>query len=428
MRSPRPWHWIALLAVIAAVLRAPYFHRDVIEWDESTFILMGQSLVDGHLPYTALWDNKPPLCFVPFALVIAVFGKSIVAIRVLGVVLMTAIAALVHAIAGGRLQGFLAGLLSIVFVSYAPGGMAVMSELIALVPLLGALVLLLRVERSTGVLLGIGACLACAMLVRTNLGVVAVAGLVLVLRESRRYALAVACGFAAVWALCALPYALTGELALFWQSVVVASAAYALHGVARKMSGAFLPLLRTHHPVVVFALATLASIVVTGFGASHYWIQIHPFTALAAAALVMRFRYAIALIVLGVASAEARQVEGSAVRIAEHIAAHNPERKPVLLFANHLAYWFLDMQPLSKVMAHPTNLFRPAALHAALGPDATPLSETRAVLAQEPLYIVRRAQIRFAPPDVLAEIDATLKHYTLETQIEGSYVYRRTSD
>ncbi|MFV1448861.1 hypothetical protein VBZ51_06925 [Maribacter sp. HS] len=52
-----------LLSLITLFIRFPFFFRDYVDRDESTFILLGQSWVDGFLPYTHLWDLKPPLTF-----------------------------------------------------------------------------------------------------------------------------------------------------------------------------------------------------------------------------------------------------------------------------------------------------------------------------------------------------------------------------
>lgn len=81
---------ILLLSLIGLILRFPYFFPAVIDWDESTFILMGQNILDGNLPYTEFWDLKPPLTFYSFAFFIFVFGKSILAIRLGGFVFLIA--------------------------------------------------------------------------------------------------------------------------------------------------------------------------------------------------------------------------------------------------------------------------------------------------------------------------------------------------
>src|SRR5215510_8570771 len=59
-------HLIILTGLLAfsIVIRLPWFFIDVIDPDEGIFILADQYLSQGHLPYTVVWDNKPPLGFV----------------------------------------------------------------------------------------------------------------------------------------------------------------------------------------------------------------------------------------------------------------------------------------------------------------------------------------------------------------------------
>ncbi len=73
----------AALSLLCVLIRLPFWFPSTIDWDESTFILMGQELLDGRLPYADLWDNKPPLAFAAFAVFIALH-PSIVALRVAG--------------------------------------------------------------------------------------------------------------------------------------------------------------------------------------------------------------------------------------------------------------------------------------------------------------------------------------------------------
>ena len=74
-----------IFSIITFFIRFPFFFRDYVDRDESTFILLGQSWANGFLPYTQLWDLKPPLTFAFFASIISVFGKSFIAIRFAGV-------------------------------------------------------------------------------------------------------------------------------------------------------------------------------------------------------------------------------------------------------------------------------------------------------------------------------------------------------
>ena len=46
------------VVILAVAARFPFFFPDAISWDEGTQILMGQSILNGQLPYVGLWDNK----------------------------------------------------------------------------------------------------------------------------------------------------------------------------------------------------------------------------------------------------------------------------------------------------------------------------------------------------------------------------------
>ncbi|MEM9869038.1 MAG: glycosyltransferase, partial [Bacteroidota bacterium] len=83
------WQNVLLVLVLVTLfIRFPFFFRDYVDRDESTFIIMGQSWVNGHLPYTHLWDLKPPITFLFFASIITIFGKSFIAIRLFGALLV----------------------------------------------------------------------------------------------------------------------------------------------------------------------------------------------------------------------------------------------------------------------------------------------------------------------------------------------------
>ncbi|MEC8738384.1 MAG: glycosyltransferase, partial [Bacteroidota bacterium] len=69
------------LLLLCLTCRFPFFFRDIHDWDESTFLLVGQSLLDGHLPFTKLWDLKPALLGYVYALIVFFSGKSIFLVR-----------------------------------------------------------------------------------------------------------------------------------------------------------------------------------------------------------------------------------------------------------------------------------------------------------------------------------------------------------
>ena len=84
-QCPIPVVLLAYLA-LSLLLRLPFFFVSGIDWDEGTFVIMGQDILDGYLPYTRLWDFKPPLAFAAYALAIATLGHSIEAVRVAGTI------------------------------------------------------------------------------------------------------------------------------------------------------------------------------------------------------------------------------------------------------------------------------------------------------------------------------------------------------
>ena len=123
-------------------MRLPFVFPAVIDWDESTFVLMGQALLHGHLPYVELWALKPPLAFAFFSAVIAIFGRNLVAVRLAGTLCVVVTAFLIYLTASrvwNRRVGLIAAILCVATISLLPSGQATMSEHVALVPLTWAL-------------------------------------------------------------------------------------------------------------------------------------------------------------------------------------------------------------------------------------------------------------------------------------------------
>lgn len=231
---------ICLLA-FTFFIRLPFFFNIVIDWDESTFILMAQSLLDGHLPYTDLWEIKPPLLFLPYAAAIALLGKSIVSVRILGALFVALTAILTYLI--GRklldhLTAFLMAILTVITIGSFPSGQAVMAEHIALAPLVGALCLLILQPFNPVSLFTAGLLLGAATFIRLNLAYVSViTGLVIFtisfLEPPRSFVrsikncLAYATGGSIILILVLLPYAVNGLQKLWWDSVIGAALTYA---------------------------------------------------------------------------------------------------------------------------------------------------------------------------------------------------------
>src|ERR1051326_4518261 len=118
-------------AALVLVLRASTFFHSVENWDESLYLLMARSVLDGHPLYPEIWDHKPPGIFFLFAAAPLAFGRSVLSIRLLAWLAVTASCVLLFLV-GRRLRsrttGVVAGLLYAVF-SLNDGGLASNGEL-----------------------------------------------------------------------------------------------------------------------------------------------------------------------------------------------------------------------------------------------------------------------------------------------------------
>ena len=125
--------FLVFLAIVCAV-RAPSFFWSVINWDESIYLLISRSMLDGQLLYLDVWDHKQPFVYVLFALGQLVFGKTILSIRLLACVAVATTCFLLYRIGrttfGEDRQGAVvaAGLYAVFSVS--SGGLATNTEIL----------------------------------------------------------------------------------------------------------------------------------------------------------------------------------------------------------------------------------------------------------------------------------------------------------
>jgi hypothetical protein len=101
--APFSWRlqarFAALLFLVVLITHLPTFFRSVMDWDESLYFLMAEQWRAGHLPYTAIWDNKPIGIYGLFALFQSGFGDNVVSIRIASVLFITVTAFAVFRIA-----------------------------------------------------------------------------------------------------------------------------------------------------------------------------------------------------------------------------------------------------------------------------------------------------------------------------------------
>ncbi len=225
---------IALLFfVLTIVVRLPFFFRDVITWDEGTYILIGQSFLDGYSPERDYWSFRG----YPYALFILIFGKSIIAIRFAGTLCVAIVSFFLYLIGKtlrNQVTGILAGTFFILLSSLWVSGQATMSEHIALVPLIGSFLLLVKNKNNPLILFWAGVLMTMATIVRLNLGYVTlIVGVYVVLETSAKSILNLAknsviyaSGCCIVILLSLLPYALAGDVKSWWTSNISFALSY----------------------------------------------------------------------------------------------------------------------------------------------------------------------------------------------------------
>lgn len=170
-QCPIPVVLLAYLA-LSLLLRLPFSFVSGIDWDEGTFIIMGQEILDGYLPYTRLWDFKPPLAFAAYALAIATLGHSIEAVRLAGTICVAVTGLAVYVVARRAMppvMAHLAGVVTIVVMVAQRAGQATMTEHFAAAFLTWGLVALLASGESRPILVIAGALLMTGALIRLHL-------------------------------------------------------------------------------------------------------------------------------------------------------------------------------------------------------------------------------------------------------------------
>ncbi|MEM6520148.1 MAG: hypothetical protein AAF892_02655 [Cyanobacteria bacterium P01_D01_bin.71] len=164
----------AFLGILAVTIltRLPYFFKADIDWDESTFFLLGQSVLDGHLPYTLWLDNKPPGLWYGFSAFLILGCQSLFGVRLIGSVWIASAAFLNYLSVRkfwGHQTGLVTGLALILFINLNEKGQAVLSEQVALLPMAASFAFLLLRPQQKFSLFAAGGLMTIAAMIRLNL-------------------------------------------------------------------------------------------------------------------------------------------------------------------------------------------------------------------------------------------------------------------
>lgn len=470
-----------IISCVTFFIRFPFYFRDYVDRDESTFILMGQSWVDGHLPYTELWDLKPPVTFLVFAAIIYIFGKSFVAIRILGTLLVVSTAFFTYKVGKkthSKTIGFWAALGSVILLSLFGSLQGVMSEHICMAFFMPGFYLLLRYKSPLGYL-SAGLLMGLAVMSKMNIGyAILFLGVFIAYDHFRNqnpikgtlFPLSYGTGIVLVITLTLIPYYIQGQHELWISSVFKAPMAYI--GARRYsilklaptyviLAGFFVfawkkKLLDFKEKRVQYLLVAIVGILFAFYKGGringHYLIQLHPLLLLVVVMAISRSQlskgikwkpyYLFVLLLLPMetylefVNIVKNKIErgtffnGEGISVPIYIQENDLDTKNILFLGYHIGYWSLDVKPPTKAATHPSNICRDELFPFHNNPRGTSMEELRHIMEtlQPQTVIVRKDRRVFDKKEIQQNeyIDAYLaKHYKVHATVENAEILQR---
>ncbi|MCY4045253.1 MAG: glycosyltransferase family 39 protein [Cellvibrionales bacterium] len=477
---------ILLLVIFSVYLRSPFFSIYSLDWDEWTFILLGQSVLDGYLPYTHYWDVKPPLVFYGFAGIVSLVGTDIVGVRAAGSIII-AITAFACYLIGLRLMRPLWSVVAAAtYITLATRFTPMlMSEHLAVLPLMFGVWALLKAsdydKHAPYYCFLAGVLFTLALYTRLNLAFVplfvGIAYVVNILLQSKSVqkscisGVTLVLGFIVVSSVVFLPFA--GHVTLFIDSVFLAPLSYAqtklsawqvlasqwqhaggLYRLAYILSlSAIVVLLREWKkgkPVanslmlIVALLAVELSIAIGGRDFHHYWIQLAPFLALFAVFALSRVAFVsiwagrvllvgayLTFIGLGLVSQQAAKgfsQQDTVPEVAGYLKGQVSPDDTLYTTNQQILYWLLEKEPLSAAILHPSNITKPFLLQHMPGASSEPSKELQRILSFQPTWIVTQESLFYwhSIPGLERSLNAILnQHYQQQTILGQTQIYKR---
>ncbi len=485
------WALIFFLC-LALLIRLPDFFPYEIDWDESTSILIAQDVVNGYLPLTNYWCGYPPLLYLPFALTILLFGKSIIAIRVLGLLCILSTAFIIYLLGKriyGRLAGFWAGVIHIIYSSTFHSGQSTMGEHIASVPISLFLWFLITGKKKSHVFWA-GVFLSIATLVRHNIVYfVLVAFLVVLLRhfrQDKKRALSDSLSFFLgylfpIFAVSAVYFAnhefdtlkrtmidaclvyieaqseksflgismgrVERTIDLFKMSIVSHRFFIWLASLAGFLLGCLSQVFndeqrKTTRIFLIFFISMLLSILTTGWGYGHYLIPLLPMLSITAGLLIAygfslgRWKWIIALMVassflwtlypLRIKYEQLDRPDRVNVLNQYLEKTYNLSGRYVFFATHHILYWFTDSLIPTK-QAHPSNLEKEAFISAFEGKKVTQEGMVREIFEKKPaLILMPKKGIVYLNENAQNLVNREIdENYTIDIELGDNRIYIR---
>lgn len=470
-----------ILSLVTFFIRFPFFFRDYIDRDESTFILLGQSWADGFLPYTQLWDLKPPLTFAFFAAVISIFGKSFMAIRLVGALLVAVTAYFSYKIALALIPRKVAVWISlscVALLSLFGSLQGVMSEHICVAFFVPALYILITKKNTRWFLLS-GILMGVSVMVKLNMAFpILTLGLYLFFemlrkRNGIRFSniLFFSIGIALVILATILPYYDSGQLLVWWESVVLAPLEYteARRYPILKLAPIFVAIGlfllyaqktkrldfkdRTVQLLLVAIFGVLISFIKGGRINGHYLIQLHPLLLVLVGVVIFnlveqyrpKLSKVLVLLLLMAVPVESYMeywnivknknerntfFNGEGFSVPKYIKDHRLDTENILFFEYHIGYWNLGKLPPTTAATHPSNICRDELYPFFDNPRKNSLAELKYILEflKPKTIIVRNGKRIFDKKEIEenAYLDAYLEeHYKILDTVENAGILQR---
>lgn len=467
---------------LSFLIRFPFFFRDYIDRDESTFILLGQSLVDGHLPYTQLWDLKPPFIFFLLGTVIALFGKSFMAIRITAVLVVASQALVTYLIAlrfGPKKPALFAGILTVYLCSLFGSVQGLMSEHVSTLFFMFGIYILLRSQKNQALLYA-GIVLGCSLMTKSN--TVYALGLLFLFQLFRRGAKlpdkstvlragSLGLGILIVIAISIAPYFLSGQGEIWLDAVYFAPLAYTQISWTAMLK--VLPLgiiigvllyLAWHYKTLDFKDAGMQLLILMLLGIvfsffrigkinGHYMIQIYPILLVLLVAVMEKIKWTMPWsgrwVVLGlllVAPIESylegadvirhrmrrgSWFNGEGITVPKYLTDNGLDDKRIFFLEYHIGYWVLGQEPPSKAATHPSNICRSELFPFLNQERRTGVEELEYIMEEvyPEIVIVRQNRSIFDAdhPEENAYIDRYLEtHFTPLKKVDNALILIRS--
>ncbi|MCR9227422.1 MAG: glycosyltransferase family 39 protein [Flavobacteriaceae bacterium] len=472
-----------VLVVVSVFIRFPFFFRDYIDRDESTFILMGQSWANGHLPYTQLWDLKPPITFLYFAVIIKLFGKSFFAIRFFGAIMVALTGLFTYGITRKAISkkiAFWVAIFCVFFQSLFGSLQGVMSEHICTLFFVTGIYIVVYKQKWhwflwAGLLFGL------SIMSKLNMAYpVLTLGIYFLsegfakqqLPKNIQSLFAMGVGIALTVFLTALPYYLQDNLYVWWESIFEAPLAYSggkYHSPIRTLPFVFIVLgllitgfvykvidfkSRESQLLTVVIVGILLSFMQTGKVNGHYLIQLYPFILIPIGVAFSKLPklkkhykpLVLALLLLipmesyleyvNIVSNKIKKgsfYNGEGIDVPKYIMENNLETKNIFFTEYHIGYWVLGETPPTKVSIHPSNITRDELFSDLDNPRNTGMEELKYIMEEvQPTIVVARKGKKIFDKKLLDYnnyIDGYLEnHYQLKATVGRGLIYQRSDN